>query len=145
MENIFTSLRPFTTFAKLLGAFPLSFEGRVRNGNLKTKFFDALISIFIIFALSIGFWCRILELDFFTSRILMRLLVYSQTFEFVTLCIKLIYQNVKRKSYRKVLKLLDEFDEKVNKIHKKPHKKSVRLERSKKSDVFIIKTERKFP
>jgi hypothetical protein len=54
MENIFTVAKPFLIFAKLLGVFPMSFDGPARKGFLKTKLADLVHSIFsfvIIFSL----------------------------------------------------------------------------------------------
>ena len=43
MENIFTATKPFLSFAKVFGLFPMSFEGRARKGVLKVHWHDLLM------------------------------------------------------------------------------------------------------
>jgi F0F1-type ATP synthase membrane subunit a len=114
MENIFTYLRPFTIFAKLLGVFPLSFEGRVRNGNLQMKVPDIIFSIFVFLLVFNLIRLRYLELNFSSETdVPSKLVVYSLLFEFVALFAKLFDQNIKRKGFGKFFELIKEFDKKV--------------------------------
>ena len=54
MENIFTATKPFLSFAKVFGLFPMSFEGRARKGVLKVHWHD-LLMLFISLSIHIGF------------------------------------------------------------------------------------------
>jgi hypothetical protein len=114
MENIFTTFRPFAIFAKYLGLFPRSFEGKVRNGILKVKSSDVFISILIFSLVNTFTLLKALSVDYSHENSLLAMMyVHSLNFEYVTLFIKLLYQNLKNKNYQKILSLIDKFDKKV--------------------------------
>lgn len=55
MENFYTAIEPFCIISKFLGFLPLSFEGPIRKGILKTKNFDLISSaIWIVILMTIS-------------------------------------------------------------------------------------------
>lgn len=47
MENVYTIIKPFYILAKVIGLFPLSFDGPMYKGIFKTKFYDVLIPVIV--------------------------------------------------------------------------------------------------
>lgn len=44
MENIYTTVKPFYIVCKILGSFPMTFEGPTMKGCFKTKWHDVLLT-----------------------------------------------------------------------------------------------------
>lgn len=118
MENIYTSIKPFYVYAKLLGIFPLSFVGKPTNGVLKVKPHDILITSFS-FALLIGL--IFLELHFETfiksdSSILTKASKASVAASLFLLVSSFFYQISRRNEIKHFLEILRIFDEEVRKL-----------------------------
>lgn len=117
MENVYTTSKPFLSFSKVFGLFPISFEGSVRRGSLKFKWIN-LIFTFCLFAsltyleieLSrrvVSFWSEFSLLDkIWSSLTQVQLLSFFWTF---------CYQIFKSKNTLKFLQLINSFDENVRK------------------------------
>jgi predicted membrane-bound dolichyl-phosphate-mannose-protein mannosyltransferase len=119
MENIFTVAKPFLTFAKILGVFPMSFDGAARRGLLKIHWRDFIFTVITLSALLAILFFATLSRNFFT---MVALDGSKTTFEgwnvimklsnIVALC-QVLYQLCKSKNIVKLLNLLQNFDLKV--------------------------------
>lgn len=120
MENIFTVAKPFLTFAKLVGVFPMSFEGNARKGKLKFHILNLIPSAIIL-----GFHIPLIVF-FLISRNLFASLKYSKVsyeiwniltvFKLLTELISLTVQLFKFKNVVELLNLIRNFDNEVNVI-----------------------------
>ena len=116
MDNIHTTFTPFYCVLKLLGIFPISYQGSFRKGVMEQKFLDVLFSIIFFLV------CLFLFLINFSrsekvcssSDILGRAWDWSLQICLSLLLISLCYQLVKRKSIVNFLGLIEEFDLKVS-------------------------------
>lgn len=119
MENIYTAVKPFYTFSKVLGLFPLSFVGAAAKGVLKTKCYDVLISSCAFALLAVLIFLKIYFQNFILteSSILSRASTISVLFALFLFLISFWYQVSKMKKIKRFLKMLDNFDVEVSKLN----------------------------
>lgn len=115
MDNVYTSFRPVFLFARILGLFPMSFEGPITKGFLKTKLFGLTCSGLAFSSLSALIFVQIKynhELDHPTiSKVAWYI---SFDFTMISLLLQFGLQFIKRNEIRKFLTLLNEFDDQVS-------------------------------
>lgn len=115
MDNIYTAFRPFYIAMKVLGIFPVSFEGPARKGILRQTFSDiflSCISIIPFITLFVVSCSRQNSMDL-ASQILPRAWSLSNLFCLTMLVLSYSYQIAKRGSIIKFLELLEGFDKEV--------------------------------
>ena len=119
MDNVYTAIKPFYAFVKVLGMFPMTFQGHVINGNFKTKRSD-VVSTCLSFLFFILLCCartrdgiKNCQLTPTLSRIL-----WEATFAFILsmLLAQFGLQIHKRNEIEKFLKQIHNFDNEVKKI-----------------------------
>lgn len=115
MENIFSASKPILTLAKLLGLFPMSFEGPARKGLLKLKCVNVIISLFWFVAALFMILNRSPFSKVYTgsSQVLPRAWEVLMNLELFSYIFNFCYQNWKRKNIVKFLKIIHKSDEKV--------------------------------
>ena len=116
MENVFTVSQPFLIYAKTLGLFPKSFEGKATNGVFKTQLRDVLISccsLCLVLALNVMnfYWSVPASTG---SRILNIVWNLFADLEISLYILLFIYQIWKRKNILTFLKLIMKCDEMVS-------------------------------
>lgn len=116
MENFFTAAKPFLTFAKLFGYFPMSFIKNPKSGELKVKWFDVVISSFwVLFILAMNvknFSGSGIILS--TSSMLIKAWNVFRTVELV-LYVGLVFDQIyKRQNILRFLRVIHDFDEHVS-------------------------------
>ena len=122
MDNVYEAVKPFYNFAKVLGLFPISFEGQTAKREFKTRKIDVALTFFSLL-LFVTLFCARMENIF--SRIgikdsdLQRI-VFETTFTIMlfTLLIQFVLQISKRVEIIRFLKLLHDFDIEVRKRFK---------------------------
>lgn len=115
MENLYTDIKPFYYFAKILGLFPMSFVGSARKGILKTKIHDAIYSLLAFVTLGTLLILKIsLNNNVRTSKLMFVAFEFSMYLEFFMLAIQFIFQICKRNDIRFCLSMLDAFDNEVS-------------------------------
>lgn len=116
MDNVHCSLRPFYFVSKVLGTFAFSYKTSICGDGIRFTLAGIVWSL-----LSLGICLALLTLNLYagerissSSKILARAWESSLIIQFVVLLIAKIYQLVKQKSISNFLKLIDEFDGKVD-------------------------------
>jgi hypothetical protein len=139
MENIYSTFSCFYIFAKVLGAFPMSFDGPIANGKIKTRKFDILISCFITLLIIFLVYAEtdVQMSAVFGGTILTKAWDIFLIFGLLTLLIKLFYQIFKHKNIKRILKLLNDFDVKVNILNQSEKKQVEKLSRSDEQSAFL--------
>lgn len=114
--NIFTVSKPFIEVAKVLGIFPMSFDGAPEKGVLKVKWFDAFIWIGT-FSISVA----IIFLNMKRETIFIKnssILIWAwdilKYIDLISLLFLIAYQFLKRKNILKFLNVIHKVDEEVN-------------------------------
>lgn len=116
MENIFTVAKPFLSFAKILGLFPMTFVGHPRKGILEIKWHDVLLS----FCSFTGLICLMfinLEMRVFLkndSKVLFSAWFVLKLLDISSYMCLFAYQLCKRKNVLNFLDLLNSVDEEVS-------------------------------
>jgi hypothetical protein len=114
MENIFTVAKPFLTFAKFLGIFPMSFEGPARKGFLKVHWEDLILSAVCIALSVFSFLVSMASNNFFggfvESKISSQGWNVTLKLSNITMLWLLFYQFWKRKNIVEFLNLIQNFD-----------------------------------
>lgn len=114
MENIFTSFKPIYFVSKILGLFPMSFDGPDIQGRFKIRWTDVIASFLSISILASLVPLVFLNPDLSNSTVLLAQLwniqVIVGTF---FLSLAFIYQIMKCKSTVSFLHAVNKFDEKV--------------------------------
>lgn len=129
MDNVYTAFKPFYFFSKLLGAFSMTFEGPVKNGVLKTKIWDVLVSLLFVFLIFVMIAVKFRNVNVIrvNSSIFAFAWNYLIVLELSFLIIQLCFQNFRCYEIKNFLKTLNDFDldlEKLGIIVKfKAHKK----------------------
>jgi hypothetical protein len=129
MENVFTAFKPFYLLSKLIGTFPMTFQGQAKNGNFKTKLFDAVYSIISCCAIFFMIYMKFSSDNLVRSESMIVYIIwsYSIVFELLTLLIQLWFQIYHRHEIELFLKLLHEFDNEVKalglQVNIKTHKR----------------------
>lgn len=115
MDNIYTTVQAFATLLKVLGVFPMSFEGPARKGVLKTKFRDVVITIFPVSVLIVLILFALLDHKLVTieSSILAKAWNFCLILGLFMLLVAFVYQIIHRHNIRDLLQLLDNFDQEV--------------------------------
>lgn len=112
MSNVFTVSKFFYFFAKAFGAFPMTYEGPTRNGNLKTKWHDVLYSILCFCVVFFMLFKKFTSENSVTSDSTIVAITwnYSIILELSMLVIQLCHQIHRRHEIKSFLKLLNEID-----------------------------------
>lgn len=116
MENIFTSARPFCLLSKILGLFPVSFDGPAANGVLKLSFFGVVCSGLSAFIAISLIALNLLQENIPTSssRLLSLLFRIDLLIGLLLNLITLFYQMGRLRSIANFLIAIHNIDEKVN-------------------------------
>lgn len=112
MENIYTTVKPFYLLAKVMGTFPMTFEGQATRGVLKTKWHDVLLSIIAVLIL-IAFIVTKYNMETVIkveSSMLVRAWDLYFLFGFHLLIVQLCLQLCKRNQICEFMRLLHKFD-----------------------------------
>lgn len=114
--NIFTVSKPFLEVAKVLGIFPMSFDGAPEKGVMNVKWFDVVIWIGTVFTSVAMILLNIKPEDIFikNSRILIWAWNVLKYTDLISLLFLLAYQFLKRKNILKFLTAIHNVDEEVN-------------------------------
>lgn len=115
MENIYTSSKPFYNLVKLLGLFPMSYDGPVHKGILEVKHLD-IISTIISMSLCVFLFCLGLIFEdgaVSTSKFLSQVFVVHHLCANVLIFFNAVYQTSKYRSIAKFLVAIETFDLKV--------------------------------
>lgn len=118
MENIFTSSKPFLTFAKGLGFFPMSVATSSRVCTIKVKWFDICLSVcsfLALISLNIVTLLKYNSLAFTESSFLLSAWDMTRKVELFSYFFLFSYQLQRRKQILEFLEKLHNFDEKVRK------------------------------
>jgi hypothetical protein len=117
MENVFTAAKPFVVFAKLLGVFPMSFDGPTSKGLLKTRRRDWICtSLSLLLMLSGLLLLRSLKSSFYLladSEISLEAWYIAGYLHVSSISIFIFVQARGREKIVKFLNLLHDFDNKV--------------------------------
>lgn len=115
MENFYTSVKSFLFFAKLLGIFPMSFEGPARKGLLKVKWQNVFISFCLVLVTVSLFTMRFsFDLTFAkNSEILAKAWDIMTDVEILSYFLLFCYQIFKRKNILKFMKTIQSIDDEV--------------------------------
>lgn len=114
MENTFTVAKPFLIYSKVVGYFPMSFDGPTRKGFLRTKWTDVVSSLFMILLLAIFFVYNLLsDVSVNKSSVLSYGWRLSITVEYFSFLYLIFYQIAKRKNVKKLLEKIQQTDEEV--------------------------------
>jgi hypothetical protein len=118
MENIFTVAKPFLTFAKLLGVFPMSFEGPARKGFLKVHWSDLMFSGLGFISLILYFYFTMLVENLFSflsdSMIVLKVWKVVLKLSSLVLFCQFWYQLTRRRLIARFLHLIRNFDMEVS-------------------------------
>jgi hypothetical protein len=117
MENIFTVAKPFLTFAKLLGVFPMSFEGSARRGLLKVHLTDLIYPVFAQILLFSNLFYSLFAKSFYHHSSDSKITtegwnVIVKLGKVVVIC-QIIGQLWKRKNFVRFLNMIQNFDMQV--------------------------------
>jgi hypothetical protein len=117
MENIFTVTKPFLIFAKLLGVFPMSFEGPAGKGLLKVHWKDLIFSVVAQVYLHSNFFYSLFSINFFHQSSDSKIAtegwnVIVKLFKVVVI-FQILGQLGKRKNVVRFLNLIQNFDMQV--------------------------------
>ena len=119
MDNVYTAIKPFYNFVKVLGMFPMTFQGHVIKGNFKTKRSD-VVSTCLSFLLFIALCCARTRDGIKNSQLAPPLsrILWEATFAFILsmLLAQFGIQIFKRNEIEKFLKQVHNFDNEVIKI-----------------------------
>lgn len=112
MDSIYKSFKPFYYLSKLLGVFPMSFQGKAGNGELKTKWHDFVISILSFTFLICLITSQIKFNNFLKSdsSISTKASEISVLIALFFLLISFVFQISKRHQIVNFLKLLNSYD-----------------------------------
>lgn len=115
MDNVYSSARPFYVFAKLLGAFPLSYVGKPSQGVLKVKPLDVVITglsflTLIVFILMEVQFEKLIKSD---STVLTKASKAVVVATLLLLLLSFFYQISKRHEIKRFMDQLFNFDEEV--------------------------------
>lgn len=115
MENIFSASKPFLSFSKILGLFPLSFDGPERKGFLKIKLSGLVFSCFSCLFLVYITWANLTFMKLLTNEsvILVNAWNIAKTIETLVLFYLFGYQAFKCKNVLKFLRIVEGIDESV--------------------------------
>lgn len=118
MENIFTVVRPLYLVTKVLGLFPMSFNGLTEKGNFVVKhrdFVAPILNVFLAICLVPLIILYPLEVESFSPMMstTLHLIGISGT---ILNFIPFSYQIYKRKSINRMLRDFHDFDKKVRKL-----------------------------
>lgn len=115
MENIFSVSEPYYFLCKVLGLFPMSFEGPKTKGVFKTKWNDVVCSL-----LSLIVPVLLIALNFYleygptsSSAMLSDLWKIQAVFGVFLILLQHSYQISKNKEIPRFLNAVNEFDQKV--------------------------------
>jgi predicted ATPase len=118
MDNIFTVSRPFLEFFRLVGLFPMAFDGPDRRGILRVSWLGIVTSVILIsWSVAVNI-LTILYKGFSRvqdqpSGILLAGATSSVMFESFSLIFIIFYQLFKRKKILTFLRNVDRVDKKV--------------------------------
>ena len=141
MDNVYTAFRPFYLFSKLIGAFSMTFEGSVKNGVLKTKIWDIVISILSICLIFVMIFVKFQNVNVVrvNSSFFSITWNYLIVLELFFLIIHLCFQHRRCYKIKNLLKALNKFDLDLEKfgffVEFKEHKKLAYFSAS---AVFIL-------
>lgn len=115
MENIYTSAKPFVTFANYSGLFPLSFEGSAAKGILNLRKINLVFVCASLFTLICFIAINVVNKSFVVnnSALLVEAWNICVIAELLSFLYLFVYQNCKRDSVVKFLKEIHEVDEDV--------------------------------
>ncbi|CRK87754.1 CLUMA_CG001567, isoform A [Clunio marinus] len=113
MENIFTTSQPFLKLAAVIGVFPMTFHGPSRKGELKTKWWNVVISITVFTTLVIFIFLQTMTstTSKLPSKISSNAWYTLFNLEFIGHLILYIGQCYRRNHVLEFLKLLQSFDD----------------------------------
>jgi hypothetical protein len=124
MENVFTAAKPFVVFAKLLGVFPMSFDGPARKGLLKSHWSDWICALlWMLLMLSALLLLRRLKSSFYLladSEISLEAWYIAGYLHISSLSIFIFIQVRNREKIVRFLNLLHDFDNKVKLLDELP-------------------------
>lgn len=117
-NNVFTAAKPFLTLAKVIGVFPMSFDGHVRKGFLKVKKKNMLISVLTIFLL-ISLICISQVSPYFLTKLLyfkLSIVAWNVGVQLTTCTVLISFciQITKCKNVVKLLNCIQNFDMEVS-------------------------------
>ena len=115
MDNIYTILKPFYFLAKILGSFPMTFEGPTVKGFLKTKRHDVLITSCVFIALTILTVYKVTAGNVIAndSFIMIKAWDLSLVFGLFAFLVHFCIQIAMRKNIKFFLRCLDNYDKEV--------------------------------
>jgi nitrate reductase gamma subunit len=116
MENFYTSVKPFYNFARILGFFPLVFEGPVRKGVLKKALWTSLLPLMVLLILSV---CNVLHYKHFVHDASSEFLKFSvwsiaTMVNYTLLLLQFIFHLTKASKVKKFMVFMQKCDEKFN-------------------------------
>lgn len=115
--NVFTSAVPYYYFLKILGLFPSSFMGNVRNERFKRTIFDKIYAFLINCIITTVSAYRLLNPEKYhenASSILIGAWNCTSNFGCTVISIAMVYQYFRIERILDFMKELNSFDEKVN-------------------------------
>lgn len=118
MENIFTVVKPFYILAKVLGLFPMSYEGLTNKGKLTFKWRDAIPACLSL-ALQVTLLVMVLKFadePASSSTLINQIWIIQCFVAFIFLFLLFIYQIGKCKSIANFLHPIYKIDERVRKF-----------------------------
>lgn len=118
MENIFTTAKPFLSFARILGLFPFAFKGPARKGFLTLSWSGVISSCCLVLALSLFIVFNFLSnqnapANHWAKQRLEKAWTYSVRLELFSYFCLFFYQIYNHKRILRFLTLIEELDENV--------------------------------
>lgn len=117
MENVYSSIRPFYIYMKILGAFPVSVNRPSEKESSLQSFFNVFTSscsIFIfIFLFCVNLFRGLTQFSGYSAQFINTIWHASLFIYLITMFFTTCYQISKRHAIRNFLRLLDSFDRKV--------------------------------
>jgi 7tm Chemosensory receptor len=114
MENIYSSVKPFYNLSKILGLFPLSFDGSETKGRLELKWHGVVSCVVTVLILTLLLFMNFLdEEDPSSSAMLNNVWNFQVVFGLILLLILFIYQIKQRNAIADYLQIIKNIDDKV--------------------------------
>lgn len=115
MENIYTTVKPFYILSKVLGSFPMTFEGPPEKGFLRTKCQDILATGCSFIVLTVLALYKLTSENVFQcdSFIMIKSWDVSIVVGFFVFLMHFCVQVAVRKNIKKFLRRLHNFDQEV--------------------------------
>lgn len=116
MENIFTASKPFITFSRVLGLFPMNFQDASRKGVLKVELSGVVSSslgiCFVTYLIFLNLTENISTLQ--DAKLMLTVSTILMNFELLSYLFLFGHQLVRRKEYIRFLKLICKVDNEVS-------------------------------